>query len=66
MRFLFLLALGFAFGVAILARWRGSFARTFRDERKRVPCDRCAELIFPEAKVCRYCGAERTIIRAEQ
>lgn len=66
MRFLFLLALGFAFGVALLARWRSGFSTTPRDERKRVPCDRCAELIFPEAKVCRYCGAERTIIRAKQ
>ncbi len=24
----------------------------------RVPCPFCAELILPEAKVCRFCGRE--------
>ena len=66
MEFLPLLLLGVAVGVVFLARWRVVNVTTFRDERTRVPCDRCAELILPEAKLCRYCGAERTIIRAHQ
>jgi hypothetical protein len=66
MEFLPLLLLGAAVGVVFLARWRGGNVTAPRDERTRVPCDRCAELILPEAKICRYCGAERTIIRARQ
>ena len=64
MEFLPLLLLGIAVAVVMLARRRGSNGAAPRDERTRVPCDRCAELILPEAKVCRYCGAERTVIRA--
>lgn len=66
MEFLPLMLLAVVFGIFILIRWRGSNTTTPRDERPRVPCDRCAELILPEAKVCRYCGAERTVIRARQ
>jgi hypothetical protein len=28
-------------------------------ESQRVKCSECAELILPEAKVCRFCGAKR-------
>jgi len=59
-----LLEFGLAFGVAMLARWLWNNSVKPRDDRNRVPCDRCAELILPEAKVCRYCGAERIVIRA--
>lgn len=66
MRFLFLISLGVACAVAILAWWRRFSAALPRDGRARVPCDRCAELIYPEAKVCRYCGTERIVIRARE
>ena len=66
MEFLPVLSLVIAFGLVILLRSRASNATTPRDDRPRVPCDRCAELILPEAKVCRYCGAERPVIRARQ
>lgn len=29
-------------------------------EHKRIPCKQCAEMIQPGAKICRFCGAERT------
>jgi hypothetical protein len=39
-------------GVILLARRRDLVAG------KRVPCPHCAELIMPQAKVCRFCGRD--------
>jgi hypothetical protein len=35
------------------------------DTRERVPCFKCAELVLPEAVVCKHCGADLAALRAE-
>lgn len=34
------------------------------DARERVPCFKCAELVLPEAAVCKHCGADLAAHRA--
>jgi hypothetical protein len=34
------------------------------DTRERVPCFKCAELVLPEAAVCKHCGADLAAHRA--
>lgn len=47
--------LGFLFGpLALLAV---GFMPATNTGSGRVPCPSCAELILPDAKVCRFCGA---------
>lgn len=35
------------------------------DVRERTPCLRCAELVLPEAAVCKHCGADLAALRIE-
>jgi hypothetical protein len=57
------LALGFFLGpvgVVVAAILRGEGLGDSRDGPEaegRLPCPQCAELIMPNAKVCRFCGA---------
>ncbi len=44
-------------GVFFYSR-RNTLTAGASSEAARVPCPFCAELILPEAKVCRFCGRE--------
>ena len=39
---------------------KASVATGMPSENTHVRCSQCYELIMPQAKVCRYCGIERT------
>jgi hypothetical protein len=33
-------------------------ARRAGTSQKRIPCPYCAEMILPQARICRFCGKE--------
>lgn len=54
--FLFVVAAGVAASLYFLVRrFRSS---TEFEAGRRIPCPFCAEMILPNAKICRYCGRE--------
>jgi hypothetical protein len=57
---LFFLAILVGIPAAIWFIVKKSNFSTDQNQGNRVPCPFCAELILPEAKICRYCGKDLT------
>lgn len=54
--FFLILLIGAVFAIRLIVNQ--SKASEVSDLGRRVPCPYCAELILPDAKICRFCGKE--------